>query len=257
MNKIKFIAEVGVNHLGFENKAEIYCKSLASSHVDAVTFQIREKAFYDQSESWKSQLSDKCYINCKEILNKYNKDFGIALGDIQTAKICSNLRPDFWKVLSWGIKDISLIEFLIETGKPVYISTGISGMEEITSISKKYKKNISFIHTQLSSEIEDVNLLAIKTMRENTGCDISFGLHCSNFDVLNLAIVYNPEALFFYVKEDLDFEYPDNAWAIPISNIDDIILNIDCLIRSLGDGKKDPFIAKTLNDEDKPSILEE
>lgn len=200
MNKIKFIAEVGVNHLGHETKAEIYCKSLALSHVDSVTFQIREKEFYDQSESWKSKLSDQCYINCKEILNKYNKGFGVALGDIETAKIYSNLSPDFWKVLSWGIKDIPLIEFLIETGKPVYLSTGISGMEEITLISQKYKKNISFIHTQLSSDIEDVNLLAIKTMREETGCDVSFGLHCSNFDVLNLAIVYNPKALFFLRK---------------------------------------------------------
>ena len=257
MTKIKFIAEIGVNHLGDENKAEIYCNALALSHINSVTFQIREKEFYDQSESWKSKLSDKCYINCKEILNKYDKDFGIALGDIDTARICINLKPDFWKVLSWGIKDIQLIEFLIKTGKPVYISTGISGMEEITLISKKYKKDVSFIHTQLSSDIEDVNLLAIKTMRENTGCEVSFGLHCSNFDVLNLAIAYSPKALFFYVKEDLDFEYPDNSWAIPISNVNDIILNIKCLTRSVGDGKKDPFIAKTLNDEDKPSILEE
>jgi len=252
---MEFVAEVGVNHLGSEEKAISYCTKLAATEVDAVTLQIREESFYDESTSWKKSLHKDCYISCGEIIKSSGKLFGLAISDLAVAKSYINLAPDFWKVLSWGIKDLSLIEFLIATHIPVHISTGISDMAEIKSIADICDRRVGFIHTQLSSDIEDVNLSAIASMRSATGCDVSFGLHCENFDVINVAIPFAPCSIFFYVKEKPDFFYPDGSYAILLSDIDVMINSARQLAHSVGDGIKHKFVPKTLSDSDKPKSL--
>jgi len=252
---VKFIAEIGVNHLGSEELAVGYCVLMANTSVDGVTLQIREDSFYDGSSPWKSALSKECYFECAKIIKASGKSFGIATSDLMVAQRNVDLSPDFWKVLSWGIKDIPLIRFLVDTLAPVYVSTGISDIYEIKSVADIFGQKVGFIHTQLSTEIEDVNLAAILAIRDATDCDVSFGLHCDNFDVINVAIPYKPHAIFFYVKEKEMHEYPDGSYAILVSDIDGIIRNSETLGKAVGDGVKHTFVPKTLSDSDKPESL--
>ena len=106
----------------------------------------------------------------------------------------------------------------------------------------------------LSVDIDDVNLSAIATIREATGCQVSFGLHCDNFDVMGVSVTFKPESLFFYVKEKVDFDYPDGSYAILLSNLDFIIRKINILAKSIGNGKKNSFVPKTLSTEDQRSL---
>ena len=251
---LKFISEIGVNHLGSEKNAIRYCKFLASTHTDAITMQVREMDFYDGSVAWKKELTKECYLKCAEITRDGKKSFGLAVGDLETAKYCKSLKPDFWKVLSWGIKDLSLIKFLVDSECPVFVSTGMSGMEEIISVAKKFGNKISFIHTQLSVDIEDVNLSAIETIGEATGCQVSFGLHCDNFDVMGVSLTFKPKSLFFYVKEKGNFNYPDDSYAIVLSNLDATIKQINILAQSIGNGEKNRFVPKTLSTEEQHSL---
>jgi len=251
---MKFVSEIGVNHLGSEKIAIRYCKFLASTQTDSITMQIRESDFYDESISWKNELTKECYLKCAEIIRDSKKSFGLAVGDLDTAKYYEFLKPDFWKVLSWGIKNLSLLKFLVKSDCPVFVSTGISGMDEIISVAKKFGNKISFIHTQLSVNIDDVNLSAIATIREATGCQVSFGLHCDNFDVMGVSLTFKPESLFFYVKEKPDFDYPDGSYAIQLSNLDYTIGKINILAKSIGHGTKKSFVPKTLSTEEQRSL---
>ena len=253
-NMLRFISEIGVNHLGSEETALRYCKVLSKTQTDAISFQIRERDFYDGSALWKNELSEQCYSQCLEVVRGSGKSFGFAVGDLDTAKQYHSLRPDFWKVLSWGLKDITLIKFLVESDKPVFVSTGMSGIEEIVSVAKKFGTKISFIHTQLSVDNEDVNLSAISSMRQATGCHVSFGLHCDNFAVMGLSLAFKPEALFFYVKERVDFDYPDNSYAILLSKLDLMIGQTNLLAKSLGNGIKTSFTPKTLSVEEQKKL---
>ncbi len=252
---MKFIAEIGVNHLGSEESAVSYCEMLSSTSVDAVTLQIREDDFYDASNPWKRPLSKECYFECAKIIKTSGKSFGIAASDLMVAQRNSDLCPDFWKVLSWGIKDIPLIQFLVNTNAPTYVSTGISDLVEIKSVADYFDQKVKFIHTQLSTEIADVNLAAIATIRNATGCDVSFGLHCDNFDIINVAIPYEPHAIFFYVKKKENYEYPDGSYAIMVKDIDRIINQSLILQSGIGDGEKHKFTPKTLIEGDKPKSL--
>jgi len=83
---MKFIAEIGVNHLGSEESAVNYCVMLANTGVEAVTLQIREDSFYDESSPWKKRLSKDCYFECRRILKASGKTFGIAISDLEVAQ---------------------------------------------------------------------------------------------------------------------------------------------------------------------------
>tara|TARA_Y100000590_G_scaffold362751_1_gene420089 strand:+ start:260 stop:1021 length:762 start_codon:yes stop_codon:yes gene_type:complete len=252
---MEYIAEIGVNHLGSEDLAIKYCQILSETKTTGITLQIREKEFYDKSAPWKNPLSKDCYLKCNQIVKNSGKSFGLAVADLEVAQTYNNLLPDFWKILSWGIKDSALINFLLSTNHPVHVSTGISDIKEIISVSSEFNKKVNFIHTQLSTDIEDVNLSAISTIREATGCPVSFGLHCNNMDVMSLSVIFKPHSLFFYVKERTDVDYPDGTYAVLISDLDATIDNINILSSSIGDGMKTSLEAKTLIDENKPDAL--
>jgi len=251
---IKFIAEIGLNHLGSDEIAKDYCRKLSKTKSNAVTFQVREHDFYDGSDSWKNKLSKECYQDCFNIIKGSNKNFGFAIGDIDAARYCAEFKPDFWKVLSWGIKDLNLIEFLVKTNKPVYVSTGMSSMNEIVLVSDKFRDKVSFIHTQLSVDESDVNLSAIPNIKSQTSCKVSFGLHCNNLDVLGVAVAFSPDSLFVYIKDEPDFKYPDDSYAVIISDLDIVIGKTNRLYKSVGDGLKNNFLPKTLTESEQKKL---
>ena len=58
---IKYIAEIGVNHLGDEDKALRMVENCIHAGVDAVTFQIQSDNYYDETKSFRHKLSDDFY----------------------------------------------------------------------------------------------------------------------------------------------------------------------------------------------------
>ena len=148
-----------------------------------------------------------------------------------------SMGPDFWKTLSWDFKNYSINKRLQATGKLVFMSTGLSGMEDILEISSVWK-NIVLIHTQLSQKIEDVNLKAVDTIRNRTNLPVAFGLHCNNHEVLKLAVGFEPQAIFFYVKEEGVSGLIDDEHAIFIHEVKDIVKNLRILSTAVGSGRK-------------------
>jgi sialic acid synthase SpsE len=156
---------------------------------------------------------------------------------------------NFFKVLSWDINDHNYIDKLIETGKRVYISTGLATENNLKSLSKRYGNNhhINLIHTQLTHEVIDTNLKAIELMKQY-GFDVSYGNHSKNLNTIYVSLPYQPKEIWCYVKlknspqQPLDYEH-----AIEISNINKFIENIIELKKSIGDGKKIKHETKAFN----------
>ena len=110
-------------------------------------------------------------------------------------------------------------------------------MEDILEISSLWK-NIVLIHTQLSQKIEDVNLKAVDTIRNRTNLPVAFGLHCNNHEVLKLAVGFETQAIFFYVKEDGTGKLIDDEHAIFIHEVEEIAKNLCVLATAVGSGRK-------------------
>ena len=245
---MKIIAEIGLNHCGSVRRAQNLLTGLCDTLVDTISFQIRESSFYDKSHPRKSHLPLSFYKEAAELIHNSNKNMCIAIADPGLVNKINDIGIDSWKTLSWDLNNENLHSSLVKTGKKIYLSTGISNIQEITKISNRMQ-NIEFIHTQLNDSIESTNLKAIKTIKDNTSVNTAFGLHCNNHDVLYLALAFKPSALFFYVKDNTNGEHPDDLHAIPLNLIDDTVKKIRTLEKSVGDGKKEKS-QNTLHPED-------
>jgi N-acetylneuraminate synthase len=234
---IQIIVEIGLNHLGSEERAWRMLECTAMPAVDAVTFQIREQKFYENPDQVRHRLSGEFYRDALAAIHARGQRCGIAIADEFSVGQFHSLGIDFWKTLSWDFKNSSLNRALQATGRPVLMSTGLSSMDEIVEVSAK-GGNIVLIHTQLSQKIEDVNLKAIVEIRKQTGLPVAFGLHCACHDVLKVALGFEPYALLFYLKEDGCSRYFDDEHAIPMSELKPLTNLLKSLAPSLGSGSK-------------------
>ena len=244
------IAEIGLNHLGQSENLINYIDKLIETDVDAVTLQVREPEFYD--EKWGGhpagffnlELHKDNYFYVKEKIRASGKKFGIAIGDINYINFFESLNVDFYKVIRNDITDFKLIDKLIETKKEVIVSTGLSSNIEISKFVNYIgdNKNFKLNHTQLSYDIEDCNLNAIKNMKQNYGLEVSFGNHCKDINVLYMALCYNPSDILFYVKHIENV--PDSEHAIHLSKVNEVVNNINNFKKALGTGIKKTSINK-------------
>ena len=234
------VAEIGLNHKGSKTLLTKYVNFLLKSKIDAITFQIQPDQ-YISSLGFKN-IDLKHLKDCIQIIKKSNKKIGIAISDISKIEYFDQCKVDFWKILSKDFYNKNLINKLVKTKRKIYLSTGFSSIKEIKKTDKKY--NLYFIHTALSNDIKDTNLMAIKNINQETRNNVSFGLHCSNHNVLYPSISFKLESIFFYVKINSLANYPDDKHAILLKNVNETVEKIDEIKKSLGNGKKLKIIFK-------------
>lgn len=234
---VSLVAEIGQNHLGSEQRACRMLRRLLNTGVDAVTFQIREKSFYDQTKSWKVPLSNSFYEEVIRLVHRGGKQIGFAIADPDMIMFLDKKGTDFWKTLSKDLLNDELHSVLQRTGKKTIVSTGLSSMDDIAFMNSKLE-NIEFIQTQLSHELEDVNLMGIETIRQFTGREVAFGLHCLDHRVMYVALGLRPSTIFFYVKESAHEKYPDDEHAIHLDSVDEMVHDLRELTKCIGKGEK-------------------
>ena len=244
------IAEIGLNHLGKYSEVVEYLDNLVDSDVDGIEFQVRDDSFYLRPEKKDLKLNEDEYIKISNLIKKENKSFGIALTDITKIDFFESIKTDFYKVIINDIKNKSLVESLCKTGKKVLISTGLSSDEDIQNLVEQVSDydNVVLNHTQLSNKPSDSNLKAIEIMRNKYNMPVSFGSHCNNYNILYMALCFNPSDILFYVKnnslaksnwERMGFPYPDDKHAILLEDVSDIVKNIRLLTGAVGSGVKE------------------
>jgi sialic acid synthase SpsE len=232
------IAEIGLNHLGDEQRARRTLDRVLQAGANSVTFQIREPRFYESTESSHRRLPEGFYREASIAVHRAGGQFGIAICDESLVGGLEAIGVDFWKTLSWDFRNDRLRTVLRGTGRPVFFSTGLSSMKDVVEGSKGLE-NAILIHTQLSQKTADVNLKAIPAMARGTGLPVAFGLHCSRHDVLKAALAFEPHSMFFYVKERGVEGLFDDAHALPLDGLAETLDNLKELMQALGTGEKE------------------
>src|SRR5689334_4384685 len=95
------IAEIGLNHLGDEERARTTMAKALAARVDAITFQVREPKFYASTESSHRRLPFELYRDAVAAAHQAGCRFGLAICDEAEIGRFDGLGVDFWKVLSW------------------------------------------------------------------------------------------------------------------------------------------------------------
>ena len=232
------IAEIGLNHLGSEKKLMSYLECL--NGVDAITLQVLSEDFYTGAYS-KFALDHKT-IKRFLIQARFNGfKVGLVTDDIE--KITKYKRDvNFFKILSKDLINVNLLDHIYSTeAEKIYLSTGMSDFKYLDALKDVGYFNdprIGLIHTQLSNSSNDVNLKAIATMRKRYEIPISYGHHCKVLETIYTSLAFEPESIFFYIKDSENCEFPDDAHAFSVDHLQKIINNFREIRYSLGDGVK-------------------
>jgi len=190
--KVMIIAELSANHNGsFETAIETIKAAkragadaikLQTYTADTITLNSNKPDFQIKGTIWDGQNLYQLYKQAytpwewHEELFRVAKEEGLICFsspfDSTAVDLLESLNAPAYKIASFEITDIPLIEYVASKGKPVIISTGIAGLDDIELALDACKRmgNKQIILLKCTSSypapIEDANLIMIPDLAE-------------------------------------------------------------------------------------------
>ena len=267
------IAEIGVNHNGDLNLAKKMILEAKKAGVDAVKFQSfkadklvskdAKKADYqikntEKDESQynmikKLELTEQDHIYLKNICDEENIKFLSSPFDIESAELLISLGIDTVKIPSGEITNLPYLEAIGKIYKNIILSTGMSNLEEVKeaiNILNKYgEKNITVLHcnTEYPTPMEDVNLMAIKTMENELKLPIGYSDHTDGIEVAIGAVAIGATVIEKHFTLDKNLEGPDHKASLEPNELKQMVDCIRNIEKALGNGIKIPSKSEQKN----------
>lgn len=272
MNKVFIIAEAGVNHNGSVDLAKSLIDEAVEAKCDAVKFQtfkaenvvskIAQKAEYQKhtTGAQESQLEmikklELSYDSFKE-LNEYCRDKGILFlstpFDLESIDFLASLEMPIFKIPSGEITNLPYLRKINSYGKKVILSTGMSDLKEIEEALAVLKDcGVVLLHanTQYPTPVEDVNLLAMKTMADKFGVEVGYSDHTLGIEIPIAAVAIGAKVIEKHFTLDKNMNGPDHKASLEPDELKEMVQKIRNIEKSLGDGKKAPSKSETPNKE--------
>ena len=154
---------------------------------------------------------------------------------------------DFFKIASYELLWLDLIEKCAKMPQPLIISTGMANMDEIRNaynVAAKFKdEDLAFLHCQSNYPVksEETNLAAIEYLKNELRCEIGWSDHSRDIAViLRAALKWNAKIFEFHLDLDSDgAEYSSGHCWLP-SELENVISIIERSKLADGDHKKFP-----------------
>ncbi len=238
---IFIIAELSANHLQDFDLAVKTIKTMKESGADAVKFQtytpdtitidcdneyfqIKQGTLWDGKTLY--QLYQEAYTpwEWQPELKKIAEDIGLICFsspfDKTAVDFLEQMNVPAYKVASFEITDIPLIEYIASKGKPVIISTGIASLAEIEEAINACKRmgNNQIALLKCTSEyptpLEDVNLRTIPDMRERFGTVVGLSDHTLGISVPIAAVALGAKIIEKHFILDRKLGGHDSAFSL-------------------------------------------
>jgi N-acetylneuraminate synthase len=277
MKKTLIIAEAGVNHNGDLNLAKKLIDKAAEAGADYIKFQTfiseelvtktAKKVAYQKAYSKEGEddsqyqmlkslelTHERHYDLIKHCKSKNIKFLSTAF-DLKSLEFLSNLNLDFYKVPSGEITNHPFLREIGKLNTPVIFSTGMANLQEIEAAievlmeSGTTKKDITVLHcnTQYPTPMEDVNLLAMKTIEKEFGIRVGYSDHTMGIEVAISAVALGAHCIEKHFTLDKTMDGPDHKASLEPEELKTMIQSIRNIERALGNGVKEPSYSEKEN----------
>ncbi|MFL2755382.1 MAG: N-acetylneuraminate synthase [Gammaproteobacteria bacterium] len=239
MKKTIVIAEAGVNHNGDLGLAKKLVDAAKNAGADIVKFQTftaqnlvttyAEKANYQKTTTRKKESHFEMLKNLElsrknhKILMSYCKDkkieFLSSAFDLEDLAFLNSLKLKRFKVPSGEITNLPYLKSIAKFNKQTILSTGMSSMNEIKRSLEVLKKNglhkskiiILQCNTEYPTPLKDVNLLAMKEMKEVFGTRVGYSDHSDSLITPSLAVALGAEVIEKHLTLNKNMSGPDHS----------------------------------------------
>lgn len=212
-----FISEVSSNHSRDLERCIKFIDKSAEIGCDSVKFQLfkinelfAKEAFIKKPEilhrkEWELPL--EFFPELKKRCKERKIEFGCTPFYLKAVQEIYEY-VDYYKIASYELLWDSLIEACAETKKKIILSSGMANAQEVLHAVKLCQNKgvepvILHCNSSYPSPISDVNLKAIKTLRDISNCSVGWSDHSVSMNVILLAIYkWNASHIEFHL--DLD-----------------------------------------------------
>lgn len=254
------IAEMSANHAGkIENAFQIIeeakevgadCVKIQTYTADTLTINCDSEAYRIKGGLWDGynyyQLYKEAYTpwewqpalkaKCEEV----GVDFLSTPFDKTAVDFLEDMGTEFYKIASFELVDIPLIEYTASKGKPMVISCGMGSIEEIeealAACRRQRNEQIVLLKccSQYPARYEDMHLSVISDMQKRFGVPIGLSDHSMGSLAPVAAVALGAKVIEKHVCLSRKIENPDAAFSMEIEEFAKMVQDVRNTEKMLG-----------------------
>ena len=255
------IAELSANHMNDFDIAVKTIEAMADAGVDAVKFQTftpdtitidcdNEYFHIKQGTVWDGQILHELYEDAympwdwQPKLKKLAEDLGLIVFSSPFDKTSVDFLEDMdipaYKIASFEITDIPLIEYAASKGKPIIISTGIASLEDIELAVKTClntgNDKIALLKCTSSypAPLEEINLNTIPDINDKFGVVVGLFDHTLGGEVSTVAVALGASIIEKHFILDRNMGGPDSEFSMEPHEFKAMVDSIRNVEKALG-----------------------
>jgi N,N'-diacetyllegionaminate synthase len=275
MHKTEIIAEAGVNHNGDIAQAKRLVKTAVDAGADYVKFQTfkadklvtksaskahYQKALTDQKQSHYEmirslEINREMHLELIAFCNSEGIAFLSTPFDIDSIDLLLELGLKKLKIPSGEITNLPYLRYIGSVGVEIIISTGMATLLEIKDAINVLKQagcitnKIKVLHcnTEYPTPVEDVNLNAMSTIRDELGIEVGYSDHTLGTEIPVAAVAMGACIIEKHLTLDRSLSGPDHNASLTPAEFENMVLLIRNIEKALGDGVKVPSQSEKKN----------
>ena len=264
-NRVFIIGEAGVNHGGDINVAKQLVDIAVEAGVDAVKFQAFrtsdliienvQKAPYqskttEQEESQtdmlrRLELKQEQYIELKGYCESKNIIFLITPFDEGSLIELEEVGVVAYKVASTDTTNLPFLRKIAATGKPIFLSTGMTYLEEIRTALEEiqsFNKDVILMQCTANYPIEDTeaNLNVIRTFQNEFNVLTGYSDHSMGIGAAPYALPMGVCMIEKHFTLNKDERGPDHRASLDPEELKSLVQEVRRIEKFLGSSTKEP-----------------
>ena len=257
---VYIIAEMSANHAGsIERAKEIIhrakecgadCIKIQTYTPDTMTIDCNNEYFNITEGTWKGENLYKLYHKAytpwewqKELRDEADRvgiDFFSTPFDKSSVDFLEEIGVKFYKIASFELTDIPLLEYVASKGKPMIVSTGMGSLieiqEAVDAISRQNNGQIALLKCSSAypSVSENMNLKTIGNLKELFRVPIGFSDHSMGSLGAITAVALGANIIEKHFCLSRDINNPDASFSMEPEEFKNMVMDIRGAEKAIG-----------------------